>query len=165
MFSPAELLFDSDSPLFHVTVFKDMPMKLSKQLQVFLLYARQDEEAVHRLYRRLANDGADVWLDKEKLLPGQDWVHEIRKAIYRSDLAIACLSKQFNKQGGYRHEELRIAVEKANSLLEGETFLIPARLENCDMPEPLRKWQCVDLFEADGYKKLTAVLMKWAMTL
>jgi len=26
-------------------------------------------------------DGVDAWLDKEKLLPGQDWELEIRKAV------------------------------------------------------------------------------------
>jgi hypothetical protein len=139
-------------------------MKRSKQIQVFLLYARQDEEIVHRFYRRLVKEGVDVWLDKEKLLPGQDWAYEIQKAIYRSDLVVACLSEQFNRQGGYRHEELRIALAKAEALPEGETFLIPARLEECDLPEPLRKWQRVDLFESDGYQKLAQVLMQWAVT-
>lgn len=35
------------------------------------------------LYARLTNDGVDrsAWLDKEKLLPGQDWELEIRKAV------------------------------------------------------------------------------------
>jgi TIR domain-containing protein len=140
---------------------KDMPMKLLKQLRIFLLHARQDEEAVHRLYRRLVREGADVWLDQEKLLPGQDWVHEIHKAIHGSDIVIACLSKQFNREGGFRHEELRIAVEKASSFPEGMIFLIPARLEKCDLPESLSRWQCVDLFAGDGYKKLIRVLKKW----
>jgi hypothetical protein len=49
---------------------------------------------------------------------------------------------------------LKIALEKANLLPSGETFIIPVRLEECDTPEPLRRWQRVDLFEADGYKKL-----------
>ena len=136
-------------------------MKLSRGLQVFLLHARQDEELVRRLYQRLLKEGADVWLDQEKLLPGQDWAHEILRAIHRSDVVVACLSKQFNKQGGFRHEELRIALEKANSLPEGLSFLIPARLERCDLPEPLRRWQCVDLFEPGGYKKLITVLREW----
>lgn len=133
-------------------------MKLSRPLRIFLLHARRDEEAVFRLYRRLTRDGADVWLDREKLLPGQDWQYEIRNAIHSSDLVIACLSKQFNKQGGYRHEELRIAMEKAASLPEGAIFLTPARLEPCDLPEPLCRWHCVDLFKSDGYKKLISAL-------
>ena len=139
-------------------------MTLSKQLQVFLLHARQDEGAVRRLYQRLVKEGANVWLDQEKLLPGQDWAHEIHNAIHRSDVVIACLSKQFNKRGGYRHEELRIALEKAASLPEGMTFLIPARLEMCVMPEPLGRWQRVDLFESDGCKKLIRVLKECTLT-
>ena len=139
-------------------------MKLSRPLRVFLLHARQDEKAVRRLYQRLVREGADVWLDQKKLLPGQNWAYEIRKAIHSSDIVIACLSKQFNRQGGYRHEELQIALEKAASLPEGLTFLIPARLEACDLPEPLCRWQCVDLFKDDGYKKLLRVLKEWTIT-
>src|SRR5512134_853342 len=134
-----------DARFIHWLSSKDIPMKLSNQLRIFLLHARSDEEAVRRLYLRLTKDGADVWRDQEKLLPGQDWQYEIRKAIHSSDIVVACLSKQFNKQGGYRHEELRIALERANSLSEGEMFIIPARLEVCETPEPLRKWQRVDL--------------------
>lgn len=139
-------------------------MKLSRQLKVFLLHARQDEKLVRRLYQRLVREGADVWLDQMKLLPGQDWAYEIRKAIQTSDIVIACLSAQFNRQGGYRHEELRIALEKAASLPDGVTFLIPARLEACDLPEPLRRWQCLDLFKTGGYKNLIRVLKEWTVT-
>ena len=135
-------------------------MKLSKQLQVFLLHARQDEEAVRRLYWRLRKEGADVWLDQEKLLPGQDWVYEICNAIHNSDVVIVCLSRQFIKQGGYRHEELKIALEMADSLDGGDIFMIPAQLGPCDLPDSLRRWQCVNLFEADGYKKLLNTLQE-----
>ena len=135
-------------------------MKLSKQLQVFLLYARGDQEAVQHLYQRMVKEGANVWLDREKILPGQDWQYEIRKAIQGSDLVIVCLSRQFNKQGGYRHEELKIALSKANSLPERQSFIIPARLEACDLPESLRRWQRVDLFETHGYKKLVKALKR-----
>ena len=133
-------------------------MTLSKKLQVFLLYARSDKETVRRLYHRLIRDDANTWLDVESLIPGQNWESEIRKAIYRSDIVIVCLSRHFTKLGGYRHEELKIAREKANSLPEGEIFIIPARLEKCDIPESLRQLQRVDLFETDGNKKLLSTL-------
>ena len=135
-------------------------MTLSKTLQVFLLYARSDGVAVHRLYHRIVKTGAKAWMDVKKILPGQDWEYEIRKAIHQSDIVIVCLSRQFIKQGGYRHEELLIALEKANSAPDGEIFIVPARLEKCSMPEPLRRWQRVDLFEADGYKNLMSALKK-----
>src|SRR5512138_1906204 len=135
-------------------------MKLSKQLQIFLLYARGDQEAVRRLYERIIKEGADVWLDREKILPGRDWQYEIRKAIQSSDVVVVCLSRRFNKQGGYRHEEIKLALAKARSLPEGRCFIIPARLEKCDLPESLRRWQRVDLFETRGYKKLVEALKR-----
>jgi hypothetical protein len=129
-------------------------MKLLKQLQVFLLYSHSDKTAVRQLYQRLVKTGVRVWLDVENILPGQDWEHEIHKAIHGSDIVIICLTKQFNKEGGYRHEELRIALEWAGLLPEGVIFLVPARLEECETPESLSRWQRVDLFSAGGYKRL-----------
>ena len=41
---------------------------------------------------------------------------------------------------------------------EGEIFIIPARLEECENLESLRKWHWVDLFEDNGYKRLMLAL-------
>jgi hypothetical protein len=137
---------------------KDVPMNLTRTLRIFLLYARSDEKAVRRLYNRLSKAGASVWMDRKKLLPGQDWQSEIHQAIYSSDIILVCLSKQFNKQGGYRHEELRIALEKASGLPDNMILIIPVRLEECDMPEALHRWQRVDLFETNGFRALLSAL-------
>ena len=58
-----------------------------RPLKVFLCHAHiiplwdADRDAVSGLCARLTKDGVDAWLDKEKLLPGQDWELEIRKAM------------------------------------------------------------------------------------
>jgi hypothetical protein len=132
--------------------------KSKQQKHVFLAYAHSDKDAVRKLYQRITRNGLNVWLDEKNLMPGQNWKYEIRKAIIKSDIVIVCLSRQFNKQGGFRHEELEIALEKAKSVPEDEIFLIPARLEESDLPGPLRPWQCVDLFETTGFKKLLRIL-------
>jgi len=125
-----------------------------RQAQLFLIYAHSDKKAVRKLYGRITRNRIRAWLDEKELMPGQNWKYEIRQAILRSNIVIVCLSRQFNKQGGFRHEELQIALEKARSFPDNEIFIIPARLEKCDLTEPLRQWQCVDLFEAGGFKKL-----------
>ena len=56
-------------------------MAETKPPKVFIYHASADKIAVRELYQRLTKDGVDAWLDKEKLLPGQDWELEIRKAI------------------------------------------------------------------------------------
>jgi len=121
---------------------------------IFLIYAHSDKKVVRRLYHRITRNQIKAWLDEKDLMPGQNWKYEIRQAILRSNIVVVCLSRQFNKQGGFRHKELQIALEKARSFPDREIFIIPARLEKCDLTEPLRQWQCVDLFEADGFGKL-----------
>jgi hypothetical protein len=47
-------------------------------------------------------------------------------------------------------------------LPDGGVFIIPVRLEKCDTPGALRRWQRVDLFEADGYERLIHSLRRYA---
>jgi hypothetical protein len=49
---------------------------------------------------------------------------------------------------------VRLALDAAMEQPEGEIFIIPVRLEECDTLESLRKWQWVDLFEEAGYRRL-----------
>jgi WD40 repeat protein len=128
-----------------------------RPLKVFLCHAHADRDSVRALYTRLTQDGVDAWLDKAKLLPGQDWELEIRKAVREADVVVVCLSKQFN-QAGFRQKEVRLALDTAMEKPEGEIFIIPARLEECDNLESLRKWHWVDLFEDDGYEMLMRAL-------
>lgn len=128
-----------------------------RPLKVFLCHAHADREPVRALYNRLVKDGVDAWLDKEKLLGGADWEYEIRKAVRESDVVIVCHSQQFN-QRGFRQKEVKIALEEADLLPKGEIFIIPVRLEECDVLDDLKRWHWVDLFEEDGYERLMRAL-------
>jgi hypothetical protein len=134
-------------------------------LKTFLCHSHTDRDAVHDLYLRLKRDHVQPWLDHENLLPGQNWKIEIRRAILTSDVVIVCLSHSFNQQAGFRHEEINIALEKAGLFPADEIYIIPVRLEKCDMPESLRHLHRVDLFQKDGYAKLIQVLCKQAESL
>ena len=131
-----------------------------QKTNVFLIHAHSDKETVYKLYQRLVNDGFNAWLDAERLQPGQNWQSEIRNVILKCDVVLVCLSRGFDKQQGYRHEELKLALEKTNFLPDNEIFIIPVRLEKCDMPESLRHLHRVDLFRPGGYKKLVGALSK-----
>lgn len=129
-------------------------IKIKRPMNVFLIHTHGDRETVRKLYASLTSDGIKPWLDTERLLPGQDWRQEIRKAILASDIAVVCLSKRFISHQGYCQQELKIALKKADLLPDDEVFIIPARLEICDLPDSLSRWHRVDLFEAVGYRKL-----------
>lgn len=125
---------------------------------IFLLHAHADRESVLKLFQRMQKEGVDAWLDSERLVPGQDWRSEIRNALLKCEVVVVCLSRAFDQKQGYRHEELKLALEKANLLPVDEVFIIPARLEECEVPESLRHLHRVDLFKAGGFKKLMGAL-------
>ena len=125
--------------------------------QIFLSYARQDEEKVEELYQKLSDAGFKPWMDKKDILPGERWEFSIRGAIRGSDFFLVCLSANSAK-GGWTQREIRNALDIWQEKLEDDIYLIPVRLEDCVAPESLRDFQWVDLFEEDGWTRLLAAL-------
>ena len=125
-----------------------------RPLKVFLCHASGDKPPVRELYKRLVSEGVDAWLDQEKLLPGQDWRMEIPRAVREADVVVICLSNKSITKEGYIQKEIKFALDSAEEKPEGTIFLIPARLEECAVPERLSRWQWVDLYEENGFIKL-----------
>jgi outer membrane protein assembly factor BamD (BamD/ComL family) len=123
-------------------------------LKVFLCHASGDKPQVRVLYKRLVAEGVDAWLDQEKLLPGQDWRVEIPRAVKEADVVVICLSNKSITKEGYVQKEIKFALDIAEEKLEGSIFLIPARLEDCPVPDQMSRWQWVDLFEENGFIRL-----------
>jgi hypothetical protein len=126
-------------------------------LKVFLCYAPDDEQAVRELNARLTQDGVDAWFSGDRLLPGQNRDLEIGRAVRESDAVIVCLSSHFNRPG-IQQREARLALDTAMEQPEGEIYIIPARLEECEIPANLADFQAVDLFRSGGYEKLSRSL-------
>src|SRR5687768_6448771 len=109
-----------------------MANSYSRPLRVFLCHSSGDKPVVRELYRRLnAERWIDVWLDEEKLLPGQDWDYEIEKALDKSDAVIVTLSAGSVSKEGYIQKELRFVLDLALEKPEGTIFILPVRLEDC----------------------------------
>ena len=67
---------------------------------------------------------------------------------------LACLSKASVTKTGFVQKELKTALDAADRQPEGIAFLIPVRLEECEVPQRLSRWQWVDLFKEGGYERL-----------
>jgi hypothetical protein len=126
--------------------------------RIFLSYARPDREKVENLYRRLSGAGFHPWMDTHDLLPGEVWKRAIRKAIRDSDFFLACLSPQSVSKRGVIQKEIKGALEVWEGNLVSDIYLIPVRLEDCEMPESLEEFQWVDLFAEDGWDRLVQAL-------
>lgn len=137
----------------------------SRQLRVFLCHTAADKPLVRELYRHLSRLDAEVWFDEESLLPGQDWDDEIRRAIRDSDLVIVCLSRRAVNRVGYVQKEIRFALDCAEEQPEGAVYIVPVKLEECEVPDRLRMWHWVDLWEAPGPDRLARTLQARASDL
>jgi len=102
----------------------------------------------------LSQDGFDIWFDEERLLPGQDWNREIIHAVRNADTVIICLSQSSVTKSGYYQKEIRLTLDTADEKPEGAIFIIPARLDECNVPERISRFQWVDLYKPEEYGKL-----------
>ena len=127
-------------------------------LKIFLCHSSGDKPLVRELYRRLRQDGYQPWLDEEDLIPGQDWQIEIPKAVKNSQAVLVCLSNSSITKEGYVQKEIKFALDAADEKPEGVIFLIPVKLEPCEVPRRLSQWQWVNLYEEGGYERLLKAL-------
>ena len=131
--------------------------------QVFIAYVEEDLVLARRLRDRIAAAGCSPWMDKDKLVPGQDWPRAIRRAIEISDTFVACFSTRSTSKRGPFQSELRWALECAQRMPLEETFVVPVRFEACAVPQQIaERLQYVDLFpdwEA-GIRRVVRALKK-----
>jgi len=126
--------------------------------QIFLCYARLDQQQVEGLYNRLSDSGFKPWMDKKDILPGEKWELAIQKAIRSSDFFLACLSANSVNRRGVIQKEIKEALDIWKEKLDSDIYLIPVRLEDCEVPESLRCFQWVNLFEEDGWERLVKAI-------
>jgi formylglycine-generating enzyme required for sulfatase activity len=136
-----------------------------RPLRVFLCHASQDKPAVWKLHRYLKQRGVQPWLDQADLLPGQNWEVEIPKALFASDVILVCISKNSVNKEGYVQKEIVFALDKAMEKPEGTIFVIPVKLEECEIPRRLSMYHWVDYYRTDGRKRLLMGLNKRATEL
>ena len=131
--------------------------------QVFIAYAKEDEELAARLCEDLNQAGFSPWMDVRKLLAGQNWPRAIEAAIERSDFFVACFSGQsVRKKGGFQ-SEIRYALDCARQMPLDEIYIVPVRLDECAVPRTIQhELQYIDLFPdwEDGMERLLTMLRR-----
>lgn len=136
---------------------------MEKRSHIFISYAHEDQDVVASLYDRLKNAGLDVWWDKKSLKAGELWRPAIEKAIQKSQMVAILLSKKSINKTGFYQKEIVAALDYAEMQPEGAIFIVPIRIEECEVPDRLKKYHWLDLFNEDevliwisGMKKQTS---------
>jgi hypothetical protein len=133
-----------------ITRLIDSSTMTTSQPLVFISYASPDLYIARALADLLADAGLRTWFDKKDLLGGEDWEYTIRKRIAEAALVLVCLSTRAVDRTGFFQQEMRYAVKEAMKLPKGKVYVVPTRIDRCELPDELRQWQAVDLFEPGG---------------
>jgi len=129
-------------------------------MHIFLSYAPEDTPAVQNLYQRLKSDGLRPWMEEEDLLPGEDRQYVVGKKIREASACVVCLSTKAVGAAGILHKDMKAALDVADEQPEGTIFVIPVKLDSCEVPDRLRHLHPVNLFEDEerGYELLARAL-------
>lgn len=128
--------------------------------QIFLSYASEDVTKVDELYQRLTEANFAPWQDSRDILGGANPRRAIEQAIKRSDFFVPCLSDNSAGKRGFVQRELNQALDIWRGMLLNDIYLVPVRLDNCQVPEDLKEnFQHIDLFKdgswnEDGWNRL-----------
>ena len=124
----------------------------------FLSHGSENKVEVTALYEALGARGIEPWLDKKNLRAGQDWMREIREVMRDSTVVVICLSRAALARRGVFQQEIKIALEEAERQPLGAAYIIPVRLEDCDVPGELKRWHMVNLKDSDGLEQLVRAI-------
>jgi hypothetical protein len=104
--------------------------------KVFISYVKEDSAQVDELCKVLKAAGVPYWRDRESLGPGDAWRDKIREAIRQGSMVfLACFSDNSNtKRKSYMNEELNLAVEEYRQVAPGQTWIIPVRFSDVQLP-------------------------------
>ncbi len=143
-------------------VFRFVPRRTPS---VFIAYVEEDRAMADRLFEGLEAAGFAPWMDRRRLVPGQNWPRSIEEAIETSDYFVGCFSsRSTGKKGGFQ-AEIRYALDCARRVPLDMIYLIPVRLDQCRVPRAIQhEIQYLDLFPDwdRGFRRLLALLRREA---
>lgn len=108
--------------------------------EIFISYKREDAAAARRLHTAITEGlHGDVWLDEQRLLPGDAWKPQILTAIRETiRLFIPLISTNTEAEDeGYVFNEWREAVDRSRSIM-GRRFIVPVIVDTDYAGDPSR---------------------------
>ena len=125
---------------------KNEPKSPNIEPAIFICHANEDKNYAMKLYEKLQNAGFKPWMDKRNIRVGEDWDKSVEKAIQKIDYFIVLQSRAMNQKiEGYLYDEIHIALKRQDKFKEGMTFIIPVKIEDCEVLEELKHLHTIDL--------------------
>ncbi|MBX2989729.1 MAG: toll/interleukin-1 receptor domain-containing protein [Bacteroidetes bacterium] len=124
---------------------------------IFICHASEDKETAMRIWQRLHEAGMNPWIDKEGIRGGDQWDQLLEKQIKGVDYFLVVQSNALaakGKQKSYVNKEIKLALEERLEFPDQITFILPVKIEQCELREEFSTWQCTDLTDFSNIESL-----------
>ncbi len=102
-------------------------------IRIYLNHVVEDRDRVRELYDKLVKAGFEPWFDEERILPGENRVSAIERAISASDVCLAVFSK-FREQNFGKNKQDRELLRIIQKEINQKIHVIPVRFNVCRLP-------------------------------
>lgn len=115
---------------------------MRKTPKAFISYSHEDRGIAERIAEGLRAGGIDAWLDKYEIIPGDSLIRKIfEEGLAGADVFVVILTASSIKSNWVR-QELDVALIRR---IEGITRVIPLKIGDVNVPEPLRTLRWIDM--------------------
>jgi tetratricopeptide (TPR) repeat protein len=125
-----------------------------RAFRVALIYMVEErtQGKIAELYEQLQACGIEVFLFSKDMPAVESHEAEMHRQITNADSVIICYSDHFEKGKGYRHQEVRIALKEQKLRPPGNAYLLPIRLDDCQIPDYLSEPRMLNYFHRDHFE-------------
>jgi hypothetical protein len=129
---------------------------------VFLCHTSDNKDYAANLNKYLESEGLKPWLDKKKIYGGDEWDSLLEKTILKEvDYFVVLQSNAMEKKfESYFRKEIKLALERQQKFMPGIRFIIPTKIDDCQLLEELEHLQTIDLGIADNEKELARIIKR-----
>ncbi len=132
---------------------------MAASTRVFISYDTNDYHTAINLFEKLQLHGQRPWIDKSGLIGGDDWEKLIPPLINNEcDYFISLLSKSSVQNKRYFSREFSFAIEKMKTMMPGRKFIIPVKIDDCEIPEFAKPFHVVNLDKNEDFSSLYTAL-------
>jgi hypothetical protein len=107
---------------------------------VFISYARADQDFARKLSAELSRKNFSAWLDRNAIEPGENWENALQQALDDSEWFVFLLSATSLSSPNVALE-LGYALSRAK---ESNAKLVPVLLDDARLPGALQRFQVLD---------------------
>jgi hypothetical protein len=121
---------------------------------IFISYAREDFQYAEEIFNLLKEQGFEPWMDKKNLLPGQNWEVILEETLRKVDFILLVISKNSVAKRGFIQREFRRAVYYCEEKLDTDIYVIPVKIDSCEIPPSLKKFHWIEYYSEDFKNKI-----------